>query len=270
MLKSIIKKYFIRRHLNLFKTAYVNFRVFPLKAAIHFPVFVYGRVCFEGLHRGCIKLTSGHIPHSVHLGGGFYTLVYGRSDLYRSYFCFEGTLVCGKHVHFHNGSVISISKKAVLTIEDNVRINRRSLIHCRKSIFIGKNCRFGWDCQIMDTNFHFILHNNRIANITKPVFIGHNSWLTNGVSVLKGSYLPAYSIVASKSLVNKDFSEYGEKCLFGGIPARFLSKDVCRILNKERELKDFFRRSNQDFVDFALIRDQIPLGINVSDAQTNV
>lgn len=255
------KKYFIRRHLNLFKTVYFNFRVFPLKIAIRLPVFVYGRVCFEGLHRGCIKFTNGQASHPLHLGGGYYTWVFGCSDLYRSYFRFDGTLICGKKVILDQGSAISVSKDAILEIGDNVVINRNSRIHCRERITIEKDSRLGWDCQVFDTNFHFTLHNNRIANYSKPVFIGHNSWLANGVSVQKGSYLPAYSVVASKSLVNKDFSDIGEKCLLGGVPAHLLSKDICRILDleKEREIKAFFKKTNQDYVEIDQIQDLIPL-----------
>lgn len=185
--------------------------------------------------------------------------MFGRSSLYRSYFRFAGTLVCGNNVYLDNGSVVSICEESVLTIGDNVRINRNSRIHCKKSISIESNSRVGWDCQIIDTDYHFTLHNNRIANCDKPVFIGHNSWLANGVSVMKGSQLPAYSVVASKSLVNKDYSEFGEKCLFGGTPARLISKDYCRILNKEKDLKDYFDRTGQDYVDYEIIRNQIPL-----------
>lgn len=256
---SIIKRYFILRHLNLFKTVYFNFRVFPLRIAINLPVFVYGRVCFENLHRGCIELTGGHSPHSVHLGGGYYTLMFGRSTLYRSYFRFAGTLICGNNVYLDNGSVVSICEHAKLSIGDNVRVNRNTRIHCRESISIEGDSRIGWDCQIMDTDFHFTLHNNRISNNNKPVTIGHNSWLTNGVSVMKGSILPAYSIVASKSLVNKDLSKYGEKCLFGGIPTHLLSEDYRRILKKEKELKTLFQRTNLDFIDYDQIQEQIPL-----------
>jgi DNA gyrase/topoisomerase IV subunit A len=50
----------------------------------------------------------------------------------------------------------------------------------------------------------------------------------------KGTYLPRYSIVASNSLVNKDFRNVGECHMFAGLPA--IPKIRCRrIYNKEIE-----------------------------------
>ena len=50
---------------------------------------------------------------------------------------------------------------------------------------------------------------------------------------MKGTRLPAYSVVASNSLVNKDFTECGERCLFGGVPAKCLKHNVERLMRKD-------------------------------------
>lgn len=252
LVMSKIYYYIYLRHLNILKTIYFNFRVFPFLTAIRMPVFVYGKVSFEKLHRGCIKIDNKCNSHSIHLGGGFYTLMFGRSILYRSYFRLEGTLICGRDVYLEQGSVISVCKGATLSIGHNVRTNRNIRIHCKKSIVIEDNCRIGWDSQILDTNFHYTLHNNIVNNPTKEVFIGHNSWIANGSYIMKGSYLPAYSIIASRSLVNKDLSAFGEKCLFGGIPVHFISKDVSRLLGMDSKLSKLFE-DGKDRIDFSLI-----------------
>ena len=250
--------YFYLRRLNLIKTLYFNFRVFPFRTALRLPVFVYGKVTFEKLHRGCVKLNHNCHSHSVHLGGGFYTLMFGRSILYRSYFRLEGTLVCGEDVYLDQGSVISVCKGATLHIGSNVRTNRNIRIHCKKSIIIEDNCRIGWDCQLLDTNFHYTLHDGRIANPTKEVFIGHNSWIANGTYIMKGSLLPPYSVIASRSLVNKDLSSYGEKSLFGGVPVHFITKDVRRLLNKESFLTSLFE-DGKEYVDYSQIEEIMSL-----------
>ncbi len=46
----------LRLHFNLPKTIYFNVAVFGIKGALRLPVFLYGKVRLEGLHRGCIEL----------------------------------------------------------------------------------------------------------------------------------------------------------------------------------------------------------------------
>lgn len=50
----------IRLHINIPKTLYFNFKVFELRQAIRFPVFLYGKVQLEGLHKGCVELLTNN------------------------------------------------------------------------------------------------------------------------------------------------------------------------------------------------------------------
>ena len=92
---NILNYYFVRRHLNLLKTVYFNFRVFPFKTAIRFPVFVYGRVCFEDLHKGCIKILGDTALHSIHLGGGITRLCLADLPCIVLIFDLQGLLYVG-------------------------------------------------------------------------------------------------------------------------------------------------------------------------------
>lgn len=57
---------------------------------------------------------------------------------------------------------------------------------------------------------------------------------------MKGTYLPAYTIVASNSLVNKNYLEMGEHCLIGGVPAKYITDGVERLLLKDAEIDNLF------------------------------
>lgn len=57
-------KHQLRLHLNIPKTLYINFKVFPFQTAIHLPVFLYGDIQLENLHKGCIHIATPT------LGGG--------------------------------------------------------------------------------------------------------------------------------------------------------------------------------------------------------
>lgn len=52
--------------------------------------------------------------------------------------------------------------------------------------------------------------------------------------------LPDYSIVASGSVVNKDFSNCGKFCFYAGIPAKLKKTNIKRIfdVNEEKKLDE--------------------------------
>lgn len=75
-----------------------------------------------------------------------------------------------------------------------------------------------------------------------PVCLSHHTWLANGVHVMKGTVLPAYSVVGSKSLVNRNMMEYGEKCLFAGTPAKYIHNNIERLFDKEKILDSCFSK----------------------------
>lgn len=73
---------------------------------------------------------------------------------------------------------------------------------------IGKDALMSWDVQIMDSDMHYMMEGNTIKRNSKRIVIGENAWISNRVSVLKGTELPANIIVASNSLLSKDFLIY--------------------------------------------------------------
>ena len=226
-------------HFNLFKTICFNLKAFSFKDAIKMPVLLFGNVALEDIHRGCIQL-SVIKPDVLRIGGGRYTEMWGYSNLAKSYFRCAGTLVVGENVIIDQGCVISICKDAVLTLGSNIYMNRGVKIHAKESILIEDDSMVGWSCQIMDSNFHYCVHKGVISKRTAPVVLKHNVWLANSVTIGKGVYLPPYFIVAAHSFVNKDFREYEERCLIGGIPAKYITNDITCLLNVERKLDAVF------------------------------
>lgn len=231
-------------HLNLTKTLYFNFRVFNFKTAIKLPVWLYGHIQLEGLHRRCVVLqrvkTGG-----VKIGGGWETDVFGRSNRCISFLRLRGKLVLGNYIVMQQGVVLSVSNNAILKIGNNVVFNERVTIHSKTGITINDNCRFGWNVQIFDTGFHYMINKGKLAYRNAPVVIENNVWVGNGVSIMKGTNLPAYTIVASNSLVNKNFKEMGEHCMIGGVPAKFITNGVERLLLKDNEIDKLFKDENK-------------------------
>lgn len=93
------------------------------------------------------------------------------------------------------------------------------------SVRIGKECMFGANVTIADTDFHAIAPENRRFNkngadiASTPVVIGDNVFLGTGVIVLKGVAVGDNSVVGSGSLVVKSIPG---NCIAAGNPARMI------------------------------------------------
>ena len=244
-----------RLHLNLTRTLYFNFRVFNFITAIKLPVWLYGHIQFGGLHRGCVVLQQLETG-GVKIGGGWDSDVFGRSKRHISYLRIRGKLVLDKKITMQQGVTLSINNNAILKIGNNVVINERVTIHSKASITINDNCRIGWNTQIFDTGFHYMVNKGKLAYRNAPVVIENNVWVGNSVSIMKGSYLPAYTIVASNSLVNKNFKEMGEHCLIGGIPAKYITNGVERLLLLDGEIDKLFN-SYDDVIDYEEVKEEL-------------
>ncbi len=103
-----------------------------------------------------------------------------------------------------------------------------------------------WECQIFDTNFHYMVDSR--GNIMKKdgeVCVDDNVWIANRVSIAKGSFIPRDSIIASNSLVNKDFSK-SESGIFAGIPAKLMKPAICGEFLLQSNLNDYFKAHPQE------------------------
>ncbi len=54
---------------------------------------------------------------------------------------------------------------------------------------------------------------------SRPVTIGHDTWIGHGAIIMKGVKIGDGAIIASHSVVTKDVAAY---CVAGGVPARFM------------------------------------------------
>ena len=101
-----------------------------------------------------------------------------------------------------------------------------------------------------------MINKGKLAYRNAPVVIENNVWVGNGVSIMKGTNLPAYTIVASNSLVNKNFKEMGEHCMIGGVPAKFITNGVERLLLNDKEIDKLFE-STDNILDYEEIKEEL-------------
>ncbi len=236
---------------NLFSTIWFNFKMLPLDEAIHFPFILYGIVRFDECtpyrSGGGVRRHSGSklLFKSWAIGRKTYHLANSNSI---TRIVVKGELFVGDRGTIYNGASIIVHPDAVLTIGTGSVISTYSRIICYRKITIGNHVNISWECQIYDTNFHFVVNESgEIKRKDGEVIIGHNVWIANRVTIAKGAKIPNDSIVASNSLVNKDYS-CGESGIFAGMPA-ILVKPKCRgEFYMHKEINKYFKEHSDDVV----------------------
>jgi len=230
-----------RNHYNPIASLYVNLRLLPFARALKLPISVYGWPCLMDLsgrvrftcpvRRGLVKLnpidcTPGQRGSKLELA------IAGE-------ICFGGAAL------IRSNTKIYVDDKARLLIGHNLRLGAGIIINCLNEIEIGEGVRIGHRSQLLDSNLHYMVdvERHRVVNHKKKIVIGAHSWLTNSVTVYGGAVLPAYSVVASGTVLNKDLSGLGENHILGGMPCKVISTGLRLVNNyeKERELDRFYR-----------------------------
>lgn len=221
-----------KKRVALFKTIYINLNVLPFKQAIHFPILCYGKIRIKNLRGNIIipnkDLSRGQIKIGMDLAGY-------RTKQHTT-ICIMGTLKLGKNIVICQGASILVGKDAALSIDDWSNLGDGAEIICMKKIEIGKYSDITWDCQVTDFGSHTIINTDSgiINDLYKPVKIGNYCWIGNRTTVMPGTILPDRIIVASNSLLNKNYIAQGLESfsMIGGIPAKFIKKNIKRIYSE--------------------------------------
>lgn len=217
---KFIKVYFW--HINFIKTIYLNLRILPMKDALKLPIIVGYNVRLMSI--GKILIKNRKYTGMISLGVVRIDTLDNISE--NLTFANYGTLVFNGRSKIHPGAKIFIKKNAEMNFNHRVSIGSNSKIACYKSISIGNNCSISWNCQIFDTDFHFLSKttNEKIYERTKPVIIGDNVFIGNSCTIGKGAILPNGSVVSCCSKLNGRFVAEGENLLISGNPAQVVSK----------------------------------------------
>jgi len=123
---------------------------------------------------------------------------------------------------------ISADENAQLLIGDRVFLNQGVVIAAKDSIEIGDDSLIGDFSAIYDANWHQLTPDH--PDKPRPVTIGKNVWLGNGVLVLPGSEIGDHSVVAARSVVK------------GTLPPRVLAAGNPAVVVRELDIPDGWRR----------------------------
>lgn len=233
-MKSILNKIFTkieynlnRRWLNPFATLWLNVRCLPLSQAVYLPLLVYGRpkffdlsgkICFScEVKYGLVRINGNHIYAPSYQGN-------------QSEFILKGCIVFHGRSQIDTGVKLFVGSGAMLEMGDKTKICDMVNVGCYKYIGVGKMSRITHRCQLMDTNYHFVanMSSRTIPSAIRPIKIGRNVWVGNSTTIMGGTIIPDYQIVASNSLVNKELN-VPPYSIIGGIPAKLIKTGYRKV-----------------------------------------
>lgn len=203
-------------------TLYVNFRCLPFKTALKLPIFVGYKTRIDRLSR---NITFGCKPTTfmVRIGWGGTA---GRETGKKNYLLLnkKASLKFNGRCTMSSG-VSLILDLGSLEIGDNFFCNKNCTFSCNEKITIGDNALFGWNIELLDSDNHKVIHQDRKEIGDRgEIQIGSHVWVASFSHILKNSAIPDGSVVAYRSLVTKWFD--GEKLLLAGSPARVIEEQI--------------------------------------------
>lgn len=111
-----------------------------------------------------------------------------------------------------------------LELNNQSEINAEVFILAKDRVVIGENSTLAYQVTIL-TSANPNGPHNKLAivypKITKPVIIGHDTWVGAKAVILPGVSIGNYCVVAAGAVVNKDVPDY---TVVAGVPAKAIKK----------------------------------------------
>ena len=113
---------------NMIKTVYLNFKVFPISIAKELPVYVGKKVDINEIHKGSIEFQKGVVIRKgmVSLGICLHPMISNKGLATLLRITQYGKLVLGKDVKIYSGCSIIVTNKGVLNIGSDFLMNQKS------------------------------------------------------------------------------------------------------------------------------------------------
>ncbi len=141
----------------------------------------------------------------------------------------NGNIVFKGQCHIGSGAKLSVGKGATLTFSDHFSSTAEMKIVCSDGITFGTNVLVGWECVFMDTNFHELMtiDGNPYGKVSNQIRIGDKCWFGFRNVIMPGTVVPDGCVIASNSLLNKDYSSHPYS-LIAGSPAKIKKEGVTK------------------------------------------
>ena len=230
---SVYKKIKFFFSINWMKTLYFNFKMLPFSQARKLPFYFYGSVKFSSL-KGSVKIKGPIKRAMIGFGQKFEQMSRAKGV---AEFLLDGELLFKGHAHFGKDVFFAVKKGAYCEFGFMGCLGSDVKLLCTQMIVIGNWTGVGYESQLVDTNSHPMINSKtgEVYPISGPIVLGDYNAISNRVSIMANTKTPHNCVIASNSLCNKDYTEFGSKVLIGGVPAKLIKKDFVRDWESEKE-----------------------------------
>lgn len=211
----------------LHKTLWFNFKYLPFSQAKHLP-FLFLSKSYIRIGKGKLTISSGKIHFGmIKLGQNYHT---NRPDTGVHLSFKEGhNIIFHGTASFGHNTCIEVGSKGTLEIGNNCVATYGLLMYAYNKLFIGDNCRIGWDSVIMDTSFHSLkLESGGRTKGYGSIVIGNNVWIPSFCRVMAGAKIPDEIVFGSGSYISKDYTNIPPKSLVAGNPLQIKKTGIWR------------------------------------------
>lgn len=139
---------------------------------------------------------------------------------------FPGNISIADNVVIKEGArICACNADAIIKIGRNTTIGYHNFIFASESIEIGDDCLIAPFVYIVDSNHQTRLGVpiNQQENVTAPIIIGNDVWISSNVTILKGVTIGNGAVIAANSVVNTNI---GANEIFGGTPAKKINDRI--------------------------------------------
>lgn len=227
-----------QQRINLIKTILFNFKALPFRQAIKLPIYIYKNTIIVSI--GKIYIDSDRIHKGM--------IRIGKKNFFAG---FKTQFINSGEIHFQGkflieaGTCINNCGKMILGKES--RFAERCNILIVNKLTVKDSTQIAFETVIMDTDFHSIVNTNKgiVKKDYGDIYIGSYNWIGNRSMIKKGTMTDDYTIVASLSMLNKDFRGEEKYPLIAGCPAKIVSHGWRRIYSDKnsRFLRNYFKNN---------------------------
>lgn len=188
---------------SIVSTIRFNFHYLPFSQAIYLPIGLYkcnllkldGKILIdtdEPLRPGMIRLGCYGVSIFPNFG-----LIYENHG---------GLIVFKGSCNIGNISAISIGEKGEIIFGKKFEATTTFKLVCYNKVYFSDNVSFGWDCIVMDTDFHRMKKvGGGFSKGFGTIQIGKGNWFANRCTILKNTETSDYCTFSSSSVVSGKF-----------------------------------------------------------------
>ena len=222
LLRRIWQKRWVLRSLPF--SIYFNFHYLPFKQAIRLPIVLY-KPSFRKLKGSLVILDDVPITPAMIKLGNYCVSLYPNDGVMIDNN--GGTIIFHGKTELNSGIKISIGPKGTLEFGKNVRSTAHTKIVAYNHIYIDDDVLIGWDCLFMDSDLHQLTRckDGPLPIAFGKIYVGKNTWVASKCDIMKNTYLPDNSVVAFRSLTNRDYGKETD-ILLGGAPAEIIKHNI--------------------------------------------